>query len=75
MIYKLTDITPTGKCIVDIDGEQYQLRRYEGRYWRAIKVKQDQSGFWFCCDDDDYIIGGGKVLWREVGWDLRKEIA
>lgn len=69
----LTDITPTGNLIAEINGERFILRRWESGYWRAIKVKQDSNGFWFCCDDDDWIISDGRVLWREVGWEMRKE--
>ena len=70
----LTDITPTGHLIAEINGEHYKLRRWERGYWRANKVKRDQHGFWYVCDDDDFIIRDGVFLWREVGWDLRKEI-
>lgn len=67
------DLTPAGKRVVYLDGEFYLLRVWERGYWRAIKVKQDSNGFWYCCDDDDWIIKDGVVQWREVGWDLRRE--
>ena len=72
---ELTGVTPGGKLIAEIGGAHFVLRRRERGNWRAIMVKQDWNGFWFCCDDDDWIISDGRVLWREVGWDLRKEAA
>lgn len=50
------------------------LRPEDAGLWRCHKVSQDWNGFWFCCDDDDYLItDDGHVVAREIGWDLRKE--
>ena len=64
-----------------IDGSWYRARyqdpgilRPEDRgLWRCDKVKRDRNGFWYCCDDDDYLIDDdGRIVARETGWDLRR---
>ena len=79
---ELADVTPTGKLIAEINGEYYMLR-YKDRgelcpadkgLWRSIKVWRNQFGNWVCCDDDDWLIDrNGKIVAREIGWDLRRE--
>ena len=68
--------------IIEIGGECYKVRGYDPGILRpedrgllrAHKVKQDWGGFWFCCDDDDYLIDReGKIIAREIGWNLRRE--
>ena len=69
--------------IIEIDGKHYRLRyrdpgilRPEDRdLWRAEMVAQDPIGFWYVCDDDDYLITDDRrVVAREIGWDLRREM-
>ncbi len=48
------------------------LRPEDGGLWRAWKVTWDGDHFGIH-DDDDYLISDdGKVIAREVGWDLRR---
>ena len=68
---ELIDVTVTGDLIAEIEGKCYLLRRWERGSWRAVMVEKDQFGRWKVCDDDDWIIRDGKILWRETGWDLR----
>ena len=69
----LIDITPTGKLIAQINGKLYMLRRWEHGTWRSVMVQKDTKGFYFVCDDDDWIILDGRIIGREIGWDLRRE--
>ena len=60
--------------IIEIEGIFYRIRYKDHGLWRADKVKRDRNGWWFCCDDDDYLIDdSGRIVAREVGWDLRRE--
>lgn len=70
---ELVDCTVTGKLVAKVDGKLFLLRRWERGKWRADMVDINQFGRYTPCDDDDWIIRDGKILWREVGWDLRKE--
>lgn len=68
--------------IIRIGDEHYRLMYIdpgfphpEDRFlWRAVKVEQDQYGFWHCCDDDDYMITPDRlrIAARESGWELRR---
>ena len=69
----LVDVTATGKLIAEIDGQHFLLTRWERGVWRAVMVDRGVYGGWSPCDDDDFIIRDGVILWREVGWRLEKK--
>ena len=69
----IVDMMPTGDLVAEIDGKRYWLRRWEHGTWRACMVSKDHNGWYRVCDDDDYIIKDGKIIAREIGWDLRRE--
>lgn len=80
---ELVDVTATGKLIAEIDGEYYLLQyKDKGLYWkedaglwRANKVDVGVFGGWSFCDDDDWMIDrDGKVVARETGWRLAREV-
>ena len=73
MMLDIVDLMPSGDPIAEIDGNLYWLRRWERGEWRACKVSKDHFGWYRVCDDDDFIIRDGRVIRREVGWDLREE--
>lgn len=62
--------------VVKIKDHYYAVRDYirDKRAWRCHRLKwSDISYQWSCEDDDNYIIDdNGTILYREVGWDLRK---
>ena len=69
--------------IIEIEGKFYRIRYRDRGFpheedrglWRAEMVAQDPIGFWYVCDDDDYLIDdSGKVVAREIGWNLRREM-
>lgn len=71
----------TAGAIVIINGEHYRLRgRDLGQIhpedkglWRAEKVKANENGYWYVCDDDDWMITDDlRVVAREVGWRLMR---
>lgn len=45
--------------------------------WRSVKIKPVGDGVfdgWFVCDDDNYLIDrNGRLICREIGWELREE--
>ncbi len=69
--------------VIWIEGEFYRLRyidsgvlRPEDRdLWRCLKVTWDGDHFGVH-DDDDWLIDmeNRKVVARETGWDLRREV-
>lgn len=66
--------------IIQIDGEYFCVIDYTHKHdgcWRCIKVKPIGDGIfdgWTCCDDDNYLLDRtGKMICREIGWDLREE--
>ena len=70
------------KDIIVIDGKHYRLsyrdpgilRPEDKGLWRGNMVEQDWNGWWTVCEDDDYLItDDGRIVAREVGWDLRRE--
>ena len=67
--------------VIRIEGEFYRLlyrdpgtlRPEDRGLWRALKVTWDRD-HWGFHDDDDYLLSDdGKVIAREIGWDLRRE--
>ena len=68
--------------VYKIDGEYYRIRRLdkgiltpENRgLWRASKVVWNGKEFSFV-DDDDYLIDDDRrIVAKEVGWCLRREV-
>ena len=69
--------------IIEIEGKFYRIRyrdpgilRPEDKgLWRADRVDRSTiNGEWYVCDDDDFLIDdNGKVVAREIGWELRRE--
>lgn len=63
--------------VVQIDGFYFGVREYDKLRggWRCERVEESSiTHDWVCTDDDTYIIdNSGKVLYRLVGWDLRRE--
>jgi len=70
---ELVDLMPSGDLVAEIGGKHYHLRRWERGMWRSCMVHRDQVGRWVTCDDDDWIIKDGRIIAREIGWDLRRE--
>jgi len=67
--------------IVKIGTEYYDLLHRDSGFphpedrglWRAVKVKLNESGHWYCCDDDDYMITDEmQIIAIEVGWRLER---
>lgn len=66
--------------IIQVDGEYYCVIDYTHKHngcWRCIKVKPIGDGIfdgWTCCDDDNFLMDReGKMIYREIGWNLREE--
>ena len=68
--------------VYKIDGEYYRIRDKDSGVhhaedrglWRADKVEWTGTG-WREVDDDDYLIDGyRRVVAKEVGWYLRREV-
>ena len=70
--------------VIIIDGEYYKLRQKDDGFlhpedrglWRAGKVEWDRKlCFWNPVDDEDYMIAENrKIVAKEYGWDLRREV-
>ena len=67
------------QMIKKINGEYYDFRCKDSGFphaedkglWRASKVKLDNKGHWFVCDDNDYIITDDmRIVAKETGWRL-----
>ncbi len=66
-----------------IGGEYYkvqsidsgQLRPEDARLYRAVKVRWSGNHYWECYDDADYLIDDDRrIVAKEVGWCLRREV-
>ena len=61
--------------VVQIGDRFFAVRNYVPAHhaWRCDRVEWSETNDWFCPDDDNYIIDNkGKIICREVGWDLRE---
>ena len=62
--------------VVQIGDRFFAVRNYvpDHRAWRCNRVAWSEiHNGWTCLDDDNYIIDNkGKIICREVGWDLRE---
>lgn len=63
--------------VVQIGSKYFAVREYlpTERSWRCHQVEISPiTQTWVCCEDENFIIDNtGKILYREIGWDLRRE--